>query len=121
MKEAASLYKFETASIYRDIIFSLNYLKSGISGYKSLFFRDILLTIPTKNSYKLFFVSKGEIVLKENCSILTDSYIKEFINRSLSLSTYTKIHPSERMSIDYRDILYSEVKSLPHEMVRFLD
>lgn len=121
MIEAASSYRFETASTYRDMIYSMNYLKSGIYGYKNMFSKNILLKIPIINGYKLFFVSKGQILLKESYPFLTEIDIENFINKGKNLTLTDPIIKDEKVSIDFRDILYSEIKSLPNDMVIILD
>lgn len=117
MKEAASLCKFETASMYRDIIFNLNYLKSGINGYKNLFSKNIVLKIQTQNGYKLFFVSKGKILLKKSYKNYSKNYINSFINKGMELSKTYSITSNEKISIDYRDILYSEISASPATII----
>jgi excinuclease ABC subunit C len=120
MKGAAAQLQFATASIYRDMIYGLNYLKTGIYGYKAIFSKDILLKIPINSGYKLFFVSKGEILLKSIFSTLTESDMKDFINTGKNLKLSMSKSLNEKSSMDFRDILYSEIKSLPDEMVIYL-
>lgn len=120
MKEAASMYKFETASLFRDIIFSLNYLKSGIMGYKNLFSKNIVLRIPFKGGIKLFFVSRGQMVLKKTYKRLSDKSYSLFIENGIKFSNKLTPLINEKMSIDYRDILYSEIIALPEHMVNIL-
>ena len=120
MKEAAAQLQFATASVYRDMIYGLNYLKTGIYGYKTMFLKDILLKMPITNGYKLFFVSKGEILLKSVFSTLTEDDIQDFINIGKDLKSSISSNLNEKSSMDYRDILYSEIKSLPGEMVIYL-
>lgn len=121
MKEAASSYRFETASTYRDMVYSLNYLKSGIYGYKNMFSKNILLKIPIPNGYKLFFVSKGQVLLKESYLFLTEIAIKNFISNGNNLISSHPTIKDEKVSMDFRDILYSEIKSLSNEMVIILE
>lgn len=120
MKEAATELQFATASVYRDMIYGLNYLKTGIYGYKTIFSKDIILKIPISEGYKLFFISKGEILLKSTFSNLTDEDMKNFINTGSNLKSSISKNSNEKSSMDYRDILYSEIKSLPKEMIIYL-
>lgn len=120
MKDSATKLQFATASFYRDIIYRLNYLKSGIYGYKTIFSKDIFLKIPVNNGLKLFFISKGEILLKSSFPNLTELDIVDFINKAKGLKSSVPKELSEKSSMDYRDILYSEIKSLPEEMVIYL-
>lgn len=120
MKEAASLYKFETASMYRDIIFNLNYLKTGISGYRNMFLKNIVLRIPIEDGIKLIFITHGRIANKRTYKKLSNRSYDLFIDKCLKLSISLPSN-DEKMSIDYRDILYSEILSLPSNMVSFID
>ncbi|MDR7870923.1 MAG: GIY-YIG nuclease family protein [Tissierellaceae bacterium] len=118
MNYAASLYKFETASIYRDIIFSLNYMKTGINGYKDMSLKNIILKIPVENGVKLFFIKNGQLVHKKTYKRLSEKSYELFVNHSLILSKSVTSN-DEKVSLDYRDILYSEILSLPDHMIYF--
>lgn len=65
MKDAASTYHYETASMYRDMISKLEYLKHGFNGYRELFSKRLVLKIPTEDGVKLFYVNKGNILLSK--------------------------------------------------------
>lgn len=119
MREAASKYKFETASMYRDIIFNLNYLKTGISGYRNMFLKNIVLRIPIEKGIKLIFITYGQIAHKKTYKRLSNRSYDLFIDNCLKL--YIPTSNDEKRSIDYRDILYSEILSLPSNMVSFID
>lgn len=121
MKEAASLYKFETASIFRDIILSLNYLKNGINGYKNMFSKNIFLKLPIHNGYKLFFIYNGQILLMKCYKYPSRKSVDLFINKGLVLSKSVIPIFNEKFSIDFRDILYSEILSLPKELVQIIN
>ena len=120
MKEAASELQYVTASIYRDMIYGFNYLKTGLYGYKTMFFKDILLKMPIDTGYKLFFVSKGEILSKSTFPVLKEKDVENFINAGKNLSLSNSLDRNEKANIDFRDILYSEINSLPEEMVIYL-
>lgn len=120
MKEAASLYLFETASLYRDMIVNIKYLNNSLYGYKDMYSKNILLKIPTSNGYKLFFVSKGQILLKRKYEVLKEKDIQVFIDKGKSLLAYANAIKEDKSSIDFRNILYSEIKSLPEENVEIL-
>jgi excinuclease ABC subunit C len=120
MKEAASLYKFETASQYRDIMMGFQYLKNAMNGYKDLFSQTILLKIPYGDGIKLFYVSKGNILLKETIRAVTKKELQNFISKGNKLARNDIPITDEKAAIDYRDILYSEVISLSDDMVVIL-
>lgn len=121
MKAASSEYRFETASMYRDIINSLDYLKNGMNGYKNMFSKNILLKINVENGYKLFFISKGKIIKKKLYKRISQKSIDKFICiGSQETSKYIDDLLSEKESIDFRDIIYSEIQSLPKDLIRIL-
>ncbi|HHW30659.1 MAG TPA: hypothetical protein GXX20_03135 [Clostridiaceae bacterium] len=120
MKEASALYRYETASRYRDIIQGLNYINNGIWQYKKLMSRDILLKIPTEQGFKLFFILNGSILLKKNYKSLSDEDIDSFLESAYSLKESASIELDEKAGIDFRDIIYSEILSLPKDMVKYL-
>jgi excinuclease ABC subunit C len=120
MKDAASLFKYETASKYRDIVQGLSYINNGIWHYKELMSRDILLKIPIKHGYKLFFISKGNILLKKCYETISDQDTVLFLHSAYSIKPSTFVDIDEKAGIDFRDILYSEILSLPKDMVKYL-
>ncbi len=133
MKEAASFYKYETASMYRDIISGIKYIKHGINAYENLLSRNILLKLPFPEGIKLIFVSGGTILLKEKYTELTEKDIQVFIKKGKSktgskrkdLSIHNEMLPgemalNEKIRIDFRDVLCSEIIALPEEMVTLL-
>jgi excinuclease ABC subunit C len=136
MMTAASELKFETASFYRDVISGLKYMKHGIDGYSSLLNRKIILKIPSEKGVKLFLVSEGNIIHKKlyktMCRKNLDAFIRKgnetlikdnlplFPTKGLIVNTYDKEFMTEKMSIDFRDILYSEITSLSEDKLLFL-
>jgi excinuclease ABC subunit C len=119
MTEAAALYKFEMASRYRDIISGFRYIKYGISAYQNLAASSILLNIPCTDGCKLFYVSDGTIRLKEKfLQPPGPGDIKGFIKKGKA--QVTRINLSDKMQIDFRDVLYSEITALPEDMVTVL-
>lgn len=117
MKEASSCYKFETASKYRDMIEGINYLANGIFRYNDMISKDILLKIPTSTGYKLFFVSKGHILNKEHFTTLSKRQINSFIKKSKQQTVDLSKVFDDKAGIDFRDIIYSEILSLPKECI----
>jgi excinuclease ABC subunit C len=120
MKEAASCFKFETASRYRDLMAGMTLLKKGINGYRNMISKNILLTIPVPGGSKLFFVSRGFIRFKRFFPELSDQETDRFIEESRKLSASTVNLMDEKGALDFRDILYSEILALPEDMVRIL-
>ncbi|NLK28376.1 MAG: hypothetical protein GX306_08565 [Clostridiales bacterium] len=108
MQKEASNYRFEAASYYRDLIHGLQYVKAGINGYRDLFSKNLLLKIPTKDGVKLFYVTRGNIILDKKYQILRDQSLRLFIEKGNQLQAkQTEVHLLEKSAIDYRDIIYS--------------
>lgn len=120
MYEAASNLEFSLATYYRDLTYGLNYLKKGIHEYKSLLSKDILLKIPLSKGYKLFFISEGQILLKSTYTNLMQADIENFLSIGRSLKSSSTGEFNEKTNLDFRDILYSEIKALPKEMVKYI-
>jgi hypothetical protein len=93
--------------------------------------------IPTTSGCKLFYIIGGKIILSGSFAELTSAQIDEFINTGnlllsaakksgkpgfapLNLLEVQEDSSYEKMSMDFQDILYSEILSLPKEMVIFL-
>ena len=128
MTEAASFFKYETASMYRDIINGLKYIKHGISAYENLLSRNILLKIPYPEGVKLFYVSNGIILYKETFTTVKAKDIRAFIQKGIyrmnisgtHLNSNIDLEITEKKQIDFRDILCSEILALPEDMVILL-
>lgn len=117
MKEAASLYKFETASKYRDMMEGIRYLANGIFRYNNMISKDMLLKIPISAGYKLFFVSNGHILYKESFADLSKRVILSFIKKSRKQTIDYSNQINNKAHIDFIDIIYSEILSLPKECI----
>lgn len=121
MKELSLLLKFETASYYKSLISNLNYIRNIIFRYKDLLSKNILLKIPIEDGYKLFLVRRGQIILKEKYRQLEKRDIEDFIKKSKELKSLNINYLDEKKSMDFTNIIYSEIKSLGEEMVIYLD
>lgn len=128
MKKAAEAYRFELAGIYRDIINGLKYIRHGINGYKEIFSKRLVLKIPTADGIKLFYVNKGNILLSEKYkgSSLPDQCLKDFIAKGdallkdfidIEIPASDDDKAAYKATLDYRDILYSEINSLSEDMI----
>lgn len=121
LEEAAEAYRYEIASVYRDMIQDFQMLKHGLDGYKNLASKNILLAIPLESGYKLFYVCEGRILHSDTRNELTKEIKKNFIKEARADSKeILEIYENERMGLDFRDILYSEISDLPEDMVEFL-
>jgi Nuclease subunit of the excinuclease complex len=121
LEEAASQYRYEVASYYRDIKYGFMSIKNGLDGYKNLSSRNILLKLPLLEGYKLFFISNSLIKCSRIVDNLSDLTIKDFIEYSKFFnSSIIPVPISEKSFIDYRDILFSEMNDLPDDMVELI-
>lgn len=117
MNAESNLFNFEAASMYRNVVQNINYLKNIINRYTNMTAKNILLKIPIQNGHKLFFISNGHIILKEKYLALTYDEIDNFIKSGTILSASYLSNMDEKSHIDFRDILYSEIMNFPEEMV----
>jgi excinuclease ABC subunit C len=121
MKEAAADFRFEAASRFRDLMSGMIMLESGINRYQDLITKNFLINIPIPGGNKLFFVSRGYIQLKKYFSKITAQETAAFIEKGLHLRSDGLSERDEKEAIDFRDILFSEILSLPEDMVRVLE
>lgn len=117
MKEESSGCSFETAAMYRNMMQNMKKLRDALARYEDVMSRDILLKIPVKDGYKLFYISKGSIVLKEKFADVSDSIISSFTEKAAASEPAYTAEMDEKSQLDYRDILYSEITSLMEECV----
>lgn len=99
---------------------TFNYIRYGIFKLKTIFNKHIVLKLPIEDGYNLFYVTRGEIILKEKYRKLNDKDIEDFIRRGKGLVLANPKFTDEKISMDFHDILYSEINSLPDEMVMIL-
>ncbi|MFT4143668.1 MAG: GIY-YIG nuclease family protein [Mobilitalea sp.] len=130
--EAASQYRYEHASLYRDLIHGFTVIQNGLNGYHTLSSRNIVLKLPILEGYKLFFISQSQIIHSVHMSKPTSEQIELFKSEAMQrlaapnaspLSDLTEARSnklSEKSSIDFRDILYSEIMSLPEDMIEII-
>lgn len=118
MKNEASLNNFEMASLYKDIISNVSYLINSINKYNELLNSNVLLSIPVENGYKLFYISNGIIMKKEVFENPSQNDIEIFTEAALKSSDFNFINIDEKSLMDYKDIVCSEIISLPENMVK---
>jgi excinuclease ABC subunit C len=119
MKKEASLNNFEMASMFKNLINNISYLKYSISKYNELINNNVLLTIPVVEGNKLFYISKGNIIKKEIYKQISQSDIEIFSESALTTTNDTD-NMNEKSLVDFRDIIYSEIISMPESMVKFI-
>lgn len=104
------------ASLYKDLIINVNYIINSINKYNELANSNILLTIPIEEGVKLFYISNGKILKKEKHEKLSQSDIELFLESALT-STEDYKYIDEKSLMDFKDIVYSEIISLPDSIV----
>ncbi|MDD3307926.1 MAG: GIY-YIG nuclease family protein [Acetobacterium sp.] len=117
MNKESALYNYERATTYRDLIRSLAYISHILHDYKDLTTRDILLKIPVGDGEKLFFISKGRIVLKKYFPVLTPAAIDAFLAEGCRKKAAVGPVPDEKAAVDFQNILFSEIQALPDEWI----
>ncbi len=117
MKKEAHDNNFEMASIYKNFIDDINYINYTINKYETLMNSDLLVTIPFDEGYKLFYISNSNIVKKEMFENISQTEIDLFCNSAKNSTVEHNIDINEKSLIDYRDIIYSEILSLPENSV----
>ncbi len=119
MKKEALVNSFEMALMYKDIIENINYLKISINKYKELANSNVLLTIPYEGGFKLFYIVGGKIIKIGKYKKITQSIIDLFLRADLT-SPDISFDMDEKSFLDFKDIIYSEIVSLPESIVKIL-
>ena len=119
MKKASDALHFETAMTFRDLLRGLNYLKGSLKEDQNLFLRKLFVNIPIESGNKFFFISRGKILIKKSFKTYNTEDMNSFIKNARELKVY-KENPFEKSSLDFRDIIYSEIRNLPKEMVHII-
>ena len=117
MNEEAAQCHYERAAIYRDLIISLTYISHVLYDYKTLITKDLLLKIPVRDGEKLFFISKGKIILKKYYPVLAQTEIDVFLDEGRKMRSGIVPEWDEKAEIDFQDILFSKIQSLPDEWI----
>lgn len=125
MKGAARDYKFETASMYRDLCTHINYLKNCLNGYADWMDKLILLHLPITEGYKLFLITHGYIIHKSTVVEITDLEKAQFLKTAqeklkLAQKDLNDLKYNNKGSIDFSAIIYSELSTLPAEMLEIV-
>lgn len=121
LEEAVSDYRYEMASIYRDMISGLAIIKHALERYHSLASRNFLLKLPIQDGYKLFYFTSGQIINSIIAPKLTTKIIRAFVkDTKIILRSHSILPDNEKAQLDYQDIIYSEISELQEEMVELL-
>lgn len=117
MNEEAAQHHYERATTYRDLITGLTYISHILYDYKNLLIRDIILKIPVQDGEKLFYISKSKIILKKYFSTLSQTKIEAFLDEGLKRKSEFVSEWDEKAEVDFQNILFSEIQSLPDEWI----
>lgn len=107
INEEAVQCNYERATTYRDLIISLTYISHVLYDYKSLITKDILLKIPFRDGEKLFFISKGKIILKKYYPVLAQTEIDAFLDEGRKTRSGIVPEWDEKADVDFKNILFS--------------
>ena len=116
---ASMEYRFEKAKVYRDMINNISYLSYGLSGYKNLMGKRIVVKIPIQEGHKLFYIHDGVILYKKVYKRITSTNIENFIKKSEQIIVVKSYGENEKANKDFVDILYSEILSLKEDDIIF--
>jgi len=117
MNKEATQYNYERATTYRDLIKSLTYIGHVLYDFKTFITKDILLKIPVQDGEKLFYISKGKIILKKQYTTLSQTEIDGFLDEGRNIKPGTAPDRDEKAEVDFINILFSEIQSLPNEWI----
>ncbi|MBC3887396.1 hypothetical protein GH810_03615 [Acetobacterium paludosum] len=117
MAGESAQFNYERATTYRDLIKSLTYITHLLHDFKRLITSELVLKIPVGDGEKLFFISKGKIVLKKHFPILTQPELAAFLDAGSRLTASRTTAWDEKTAMDFQTILFSEIQSLPDEWI----
>lgn len=117
MQTEAGLCHFERATVYRDLMGVLSYLHRALHDYQTLLTKDFILKIPTEGGLKLFYLSLGRVVYKNTFNTLTKKRLTTFIEAGRKASRQTLPETDEKKTVDFLNILFSEIQTIPADQV----
>ena len=115
MHNYAKDMQFEIAANLRNLADRLRILNKILYQYEDILKEDIVLKLPVKNGYKLFYVKSG--ILSSIKKVGKDYDLKEFVK---SVNDIEETNIDEKSYIDFRDILLSEISTLPEEDIVYI-
>lgn len=122
MKDSASKYQFETASIYRDMQSYMKYLyDTNTSEHNQMNGKKVLMGEKIVNGYKIFYISDGRVILKKKFKTILKEAIEEFLDHARELEDKLTNMENEKRDLDFRSIVYTEIKDQTSKSVVFLE
>lgn len=121
MKQASKKMNFEYALKYRDLIEHVRYLENHLLTYQKLMGKDILYSVPLADGYKLYYIRYGLVFYSKAVSTELEKQTKQFLNDIYEHKLDNIIHYSEKESIDYRSIVYTELAAADESAITYLE
>lgn len=110
MLEAAKNEHYETAATYRNLMDYFGWLSKGLDSYQYWVNKTALLDIKIDIGHKLFLISQGNIIHKGLLTEITPADKEAFLMEGKARGRQYLRLPEEIGAVDYRDIIYSELK-----------
>lgn len=122
MRAAAEDFRFETASMYRDMMAHINYLHyAHIKKASALTTQKILMGEKLENGYKIFYISQGTIISKRKYKRLSKESIKKFLSQSVGIEQIGIPIKSEKSHLDFEAIIHAELQDQKLKIIWILD
>ncbi len=122
MMDAAENFQFETASTYRDMQGYMNYLHDTKTRESDeLEGKNVLMGEKLDVGYKIFYISKGRIILKRKYKEISKCELEEFLANAKDLEGRVADIENEKRDLDFKSIVYSEIKNQESKAVVFIE
>lgn len=122
MIDAAANGQYEVAAIYRDMQGHLTYLyqTQSIENYH-INEKKVLMGEKLEDGYKIFYISKGRIILKNKYRKINKLTIEAFLFNAKEVEEKTTNIVNEKRDLDFKTIIYTEIKDQQSKAVVFLE
>ncbi|MDF2878097.1 MAG: hypothetical protein K0S30_1193 [Clostridia bacterium] len=122
MRRAAEDFRFETASMYRDIMGHIKYLHyAHIKKASVLTTQKILMGEKLEDGYKIFYISHGTIIFKKKYKRLSTESVKKFLNQSVRAEQIGIPIKNGKSHLDFEAIIYTELQDQKLKIIWVLD
>lgn len=114
MKRAASEQSFERALKYRDLSLRLAHIQKYLGRFEEWREADLVYGVPVGSGYKLFYISGGMIIWKEQAADNTEETRGRLIQHAGKAGR--QLERTEKELMDYQDIVYAELSQNPENI-----
>lgn len=122
MNKAAEEFHFEVAILYRDMLSVIKYLHYNTIHQTHAFTqKNVLMGEKLQDGYKLFYISKGIILLKKKYKRLRIAAVEKFLDQALTLDQKVSDSQNEKSSLDFNYIINSELRDDSYKSILILD